>query len=896
MKDLYQETFSHVRSSYEFNMEDFEKMKTKHKRPIKMAVLLAAVVGVMAALAITASATGFFGLSALVMPQEREDKEKNGEYITLQGYADSAESRAIADYQYNGLSLEEAAKKYGLTVLDRCDVFQYDDLKTLLGGDIFDGRHQRWASFVYENGSFGMDGNYTSGDTVIGYQLFRAVKGAVADTMLYIGDLGDYAEWSIPVGERSVALALGQTKSLVIADLGDCFFTVNVLTGSLGSDLDGTAISAEDLEEFAKSFNYSVLATVAVPDLGPEAPQVVYGAGVELDPQYILEDQSFDETLPGWGKTRFITYLPTPEFDDVRFFLSRDGAVSDYEFHPMFNEDEFQSVAALSFEDLTGDGKVDVLALVDYRRPDGTLWRDLRIFQYLYDQEYDLAADLIQSVLESVPAEKLTVKGVRSCCQELIRSQDIPTGDSVLLTLDVPIGQDHYEVDYIGRELNAPALTQFGVREMRIYKLRDGIRPPSPTQTIVVADIGEDFVSGAWGEGCTECWSLQEIADVQDMNFDGEPDLGLFGWITNNTIPHYYWFWDSASGQFKYAMRLQGAQVDYEAKTVTEVFRSGGAGGGYTYNIYKPDGKGGLTLAETRHEDPVIDMPEDEGQPKTYQELVRALDKETSGSAWHEYALYDMDGNGQQELLARFGTCEADASARVYSIYKGGLTVLGEFGMGHAMLYAGEDGALLRVTGQMGYEEIDRLTIKGPDQYGIEEERISERELETFEAYATPGEALMWADYSDMSLLTDMTYADILEAAKTRFGGDGVYLKYYIADIENDGVKELFLHVENGDWRDAFYVYTQKDGRALPLGQLTGRKTSLASDGETLYLDYLDPTEGSEIVYTVSVTSGAVTTQVISHKEGLDPEDLMGSLRLGAKALKSYDIDDRSGL
>ena len=42
-KDIYRETFSHVRSSYEFNMEDFEKMKTKKAFPLKKGLIAAAV-------------------------------------------------------------------------------------------------------------------------------------------------------------------------------------------------------------------------------------------------------------------------------------------------------------------------------------------------------------------------------------------------------------------------------------------------------------------------------------------------------------------------------------------------------------------------------------------------------------------------------------------------------------------------------------------------------------------------------------------------------------------------------------------------------------------------------------------------------------------------------------
>ena len=129
-KDIYRETFSHVRSSYELNMEDFEKMKTKKAFSLKKG-LIAAAAAVVAAVGITAYATDFFGLSDMVMP---EKDPVYGSYLTLQGYADAAESKAYEEYRSGALSLEEAAAKYGLKAQTRCVDMSYDELRRSRAG------------------------------------------------------------------------------------------------------------------------------------------------------------------------------------------------------------------------------------------------------------------------------------------------------------------------------------------------------------------------------------------------------------------------------------------------------------------------------------------------------------------------------------------------------------------------------------------------------------------------------------------------------------------------------------------------------------------------------------------------------------------------------------------
>ena len=139
---LYRETFSQVRASASVNLEEYHHMK--HKHTVKY-TLLAAVITLFLALCATAYATDFFGLRSVTL----SDGDGNPGLISMQGYVDSPEYMALYDYYYGGLSLEKAAEKHGLTVPQRCDIFGYDSLAELLGGDLTDEHNTRWSFYIY---------------------------------------------------------------------------------------------------------------------------------------------------------------------------------------------------------------------------------------------------------------------------------------------------------------------------------------------------------------------------------------------------------------------------------------------------------------------------------------------------------------------------------------------------------------------------------------------------------------------------------------------------------------------------------------------------------------------------------------------------------------------------
>jgi hypothetical protein len=163
---------------------------------------------------------------------------------------------------------------------------------------------------------------------------------------------------------------------------------------------------------------------------------------------------------------------------------------------------------------------------------------------------------------------------------------ELPEGDEVL-TIATAFVEDGrmLQIEAIGRK--RPDMEQYGVRELRVYE------GDTLIQTICVKDaVGADFIDGAVGEGYTDCWSADEVIEVQDVNFDHADDVSLFGWLCNDSIPYYEFLWDSETGQYRYAFCLQGADFDAETQKITCRYRDGQT---HYRDVYRYDEAGALT-------------------------------------------------------------------------------------------------------------------------------------------------------------------------------------------------------------------------------------------------------------------------------------------------------------
>lgn len=320
LKKLYQSTFSQVHSSRSIRWEDYQTMK-KTRRPMSRLAVLAAVVCLLAALSTVAVAADLFGLRSLLLgrqnvtmpvdPATGDQPVETVDVISLSGYVDTAESRALAEWQaflsgydvagaaqaadknpgaleekynlyqvYNremADKLDEIVKKYDLALHTNMAVLMPEEWSTVAGQFTLAG-NTAYSGYIYEDGTFAYDGDAElPGYGLVDYQFRRSVKGSFNEVILNVGDVSQYQEWVYETGcGQAVTLALGRDKGLIIADLGDSFVTVNVLAGT-ETDPDDVFSSGPffqaDLEALADSFDFTVLTPVKDPGLAVmEAP------------------------------------------------------------------------------------------------------------------------------------------------------------------------------------------------------------------------------------------------------------------------------------------------------------------------------------------------------------------------------------------------------------------------------------------------------------------------------------------------------------------------------------------------------------------------------------------------------------------------------------------------
>ena len=314
-RKFYQETFSQVHGTREIRWEDYEM--TRRGKSLKWLVTLAAAAALLAALSALAVAANFFGLRDVLLPEKHSVGvlDENGvvvpgekafkDFVSLSGWGDTPESKALAEWQAflesydqdgsiisrignapTGFEeryghylvytqemadkLEEIIAKYNLKLHSWMEVV-LPETWSIAAGDFFRENVTPYSGYIYENGTFRFDGDTElDGYGTIEYQFSRSVRGTFDDVALNIGDLRDFEEWGFQAADgTNVTLGLGaRNRSLILADLGDSFVLVNVLTGRQGDDtFSSGAIGREELEELADSFIYSVLTPAREPDL-----------------------------------------------------------------------------------------------------------------------------------------------------------------------------------------------------------------------------------------------------------------------------------------------------------------------------------------------------------------------------------------------------------------------------------------------------------------------------------------------------------------------------------------------------------------------------------------------------------------------------------------------------
>ena len=263
------------------------------------------MVCLLAALGITAGATGMFGLvdlqirrpQTVVHPDGTESTEQvpTG-LISLSGWMDAPESRALAEWQawlasYNdggalerignsptgfeeeyGMyliytqemadKLDEIAAKYGLVLHQWLTEVPGARWSDAVGAPFLPDGAVGYYGYMYEDGSFHFDGDYAlSEERLVPFQFGRWVRGSFHDVYLNILDPGLYRQWHCQTAcGVTVTLAMSSFKSLVIADLEDAFVVINITEGT------DAGFTAELLEQFAAGIDFAALSPVRPPE------------------------------------------------------------------------------------------------------------------------------------------------------------------------------------------------------------------------------------------------------------------------------------------------------------------------------------------------------------------------------------------------------------------------------------------------------------------------------------------------------------------------------------------------------------------------------------------------------------------------------------------------------
>ncbi len=318
-RKLYRETFSQVHGSVRIRWEDYQVRK--HQRTVRRLAVLAAAVALTAVLSGLALAANFFGLRDALLPEKHTVNvvDENGvvvpgkyelkDFVSLSGYIGTPESQALAEWQaflegydrdgsiVSGIgnaptgfeedyglytvytqemadTLDSIVEKYGLRLHTRMEIVLPAVWPETVGAFMKEN-NTALSGYIYEDGTFRYDGEADiPGYGKLEYQFSRSVRGSFNDVTLNIGDLSDFQEWGCQTEQgTSVTLGLGaHTRSLILADLGDCFILVNVLAGEERDDVFSSgAIGRAELEALADSFDFDLLSPVKTPDLAAVA-------------------------------------------------------------------------------------------------------------------------------------------------------------------------------------------------------------------------------------------------------------------------------------------------------------------------------------------------------------------------------------------------------------------------------------------------------------------------------------------------------------------------------------------------------------------------------------------------------------------------------------------------
>ena len=146
--------------------------------------------------------------------------------------------------------------------------------------------------------------------------------------------------------------------------------------------------------------------------------EVDYPSEEKLDESRVIIEQSFEVDLNDWGEVRLVSYLPTYNtlWEDVSFVLAKDNQIV-YHFPAYFenNSTENDSVEAVGFQDIDGDGAKNVIVIVNYvtgAGPQGMIPRKtIRIFSS-QNKGFVIQHDLIDELMKNMKEDDISISAI----------------------------------------------------------------------------------------------------------------------------------------------------------------------------------------------------------------------------------------------------------------------------------------------------------------------------------------------------------------------------------------------------------------------------------------------------------------------------------------------------
>lgn len=221
----------------------------------------------------------------------------------------------------------------------------------------------------------------------------------------------------------------------------------------------------------------------------------------------------------------------------------------------------------------------------------GSKWYDYLMRQYADDKT-------VMAYLENAcyPSDAHEVYSPRpeDLYVPAITPEPVVSEDTVIHTLNLPLLGTECRIDVIGKQRED--MDYWGVRELKVYAGEELV------QSILIQEaIDADGVDGSVDIGYTDCPYPNLTASLRDVNFDDHPDIEVWGWSPNNSIPYYYWCWNPKTEQFEYAFTLQLTDVDEERRHLISYQKVGG--GVYYTERYRVTKDNKLELAERMTEE-----------------------------------------------------------------------------------------------------------------------------------------------------------------------------------------------------------------------------------------------------------------------------------------------------